>query len=101
MAVHSREVAAGRAHVEESEHGVVQVLRLEAEGDGVERRDVFRADDRVVGHVAEEGDLVALALGELLRARAADDDVGLDADVTQRATLCWVGLVLSSPAASM
>jgi hypothetical protein len=32
---------------------------------------------------------------------AAEQDLGLDAEAGQLRTLCWVGLVFSSPAAAM
>ena len=53
-------------------------------GDGVDALGVERRDHRFLADVAEIGDLLALAVGQLAVA-AADDDLGLDAEAGQLA----------------
>ena len=75
---------------------VVEALVVEDEGDLVEAAGVDRADHRLLGNVAEEGDLALQPEGEGPVA-AADDEVGLDAPAAQLGDRVLGGLGLLLP----
>ena len=72
--------------------------RAAHERDLVDRVARRRLDDRLVGTCRTARSSRAHRRRNLA---SAEQDVGLDPDFAQLCTLCWVGLVFSSPAASM
>ena len=95
--VPARHVGLGRVvDAEGAQHLGVEPGRVILGGDGVDALRVERGDDRFLADVAEQGDLRALALGQLAVA-AADDDLGLDAEAGQlaHAVLGRLGLQLA------
>ena len=70
-------------------------------GDGVDALRVERGDDRFLADVAEQGDLGALAVGQRSRSQRQTMISGWMPRLVSSRTLCWVGLVFSSPAAAM
>ena len=95
--VPARHVGLGRVvDAEGAQHLGVEPGLVILGGDGVDARRVERGDDRFRADVAEQGDLGALALGQLAVA-AADDDLGLDAEAGQlaHAVLGRLGLQLA------
>ena len=77
-----RQVGRARLHPEVVENLVVEPLGAEVEGNLVDRVDVARRDDRLNRQVGEEADLLP-DVARQRALRAADQEVGLDADAAQ------------------
>ena len=71
-----------RPDIQKLDDLLIQPFLMEKQRDLVDGFHVFGGDDRVLLHVAEKGDLGFDLRGEKLF-RAADQDVGLDADLPQ------------------
>jgi hypothetical protein len=78
----------------------VQALLVQHAGHLVDGVHVPHADHAPFGHVGEQRDFFALFFRDA-PVGAAQQGVGLDADFAQLCTVCWVGLVLSSPAVAI
>ena len=77
-----RQVLVPLRQAEHLHHQSVQSLPVEREGDFVDGAHVPRRDDRLLRHVAEEGDLLFHLLGQVAIG-AAQQDVRLDPDLQQ------------------
>ena len=88
-----RHVRARAFEAEGLEDDAVQALAGEDERDLVDGVDVLGRDDRLLGHVAVEGEL-RLEVGGEEAVGAAEQDVGLDADGAQLAHAVLHGLGL-------
>ena len=76
---------------------VVEALLVEDERDLVEVAGVDRADDRLLGHVAQQGDLALEAQSEMGRSLRQTMTSGWMPRLRSSVTECWVGLVFCSP----